>query len=209
VNKLVSNPTIKRRISAAVLIGALLLYGIIVKRERGGEMEKFVAPFALAGVLPNFLFCIGAPLMPLISPRELLFRQYVLLAVWVLVGMIVYEVTQIWDSTRVFDWADIWASCVGFVLSVGIGWKFFFRPECNADSGKANKGAAPNGGPATPLNNSDDAEGPPSLSLVVGLGLTRCYDCYAAPEEMALARVGGDDTSRCLRRHIFRTRIGL
>lgn len=143
----------------------LLFNGIGVKKVCGDEFGIFIAAHGSAGVLPNLLFCTGAPFLPLVSPGKVQFRQFVFLALWVSVAMAIYEVTQIWEPTRVFDWADIWASAVGGILAIGIGWLFFFRPQWRSENdGKAYKGASPNDGPATPDGNPRVTDGPSSVS---------------------------------------------
>jgi hypothetical protein len=108
-----------------VLIGAATLYTAAVKLDGGPATDTF-APRWLAGVLPNLAAGFVLPLLPLVPPRVVRFRELVAVAVLAFAGLTVYEFMQLKMPRRTFDWFDILASAVGAAAAVGVARGLFF-----------------------------------------------------------------------------------
>ncbi|VTR96101.1 unnamed protein product [Gemmata massiliana] len=68
------------------------------------------------------------PVVVFVGPRVVTARDYLVLDLFVLVGLCVYEVAQIWMPRRTFSWDDIGASVLGAGIAAVLGFALFLRP---------------------------------------------------------------------------------
>lgn len=121
-----SVPTTRRTVLAAAFMAAGFVFTVAVKLTRG--TDSALVANGLAGVLPNLTCAAFVPVVIFIGPRVITARDYLLFVVLILFGLLLYEVAQIWMPRRTFDFDDIWASAVGAVVAVALGFAFFLRP---------------------------------------------------------------------------------
>ena len=121
------SPTTQRRLVVALFIGFGLVLGIIIKISRGEIARAGFDPLALGGNAPDFLFAFAAPLVPMLSPRELSWNFFFRNAALILLGCLAYEISQIWMPGRTFDTRDIVAMFLGALLAAILSRRILFR----------------------------------------------------------------------------------
>ena len=122
----ISQATKTRRFTAGAVIAVGVFLGFVVKLKRTDLSEAGLDPMGLGGMAPDFLFAFGAPLLMLVSPRTIRWRSFVVTSVFILLGCVVYEFSQLRMPERTFDPKDIVASCVGALLCIGLSRILFF-----------------------------------------------------------------------------------
>lgn len=89
-------------------------------QELGFRRYLFIHQPFIAGCLPNFtavlLFSFGY--FAVKGPTSLM--QLIRSVVFVVIGLLLYELVQIWMPDRVFDIADMGASILGGILAIAI-----------------------------------------------------------------------------------------
>lgn len=122
-----SIPSVGRTVAAWSLYasGGIAAFGWKVLRDGDGLETSFMSHW-LVGVMPNLLPALVMPALIFIRPQIVRFNEYLMLVFAILVGLIVYEIVQLWMPSRTFDSADIAASFVGAGLGCVLCWLIFF-----------------------------------------------------------------------------------
>lgn len=122
-----SIPSLGRTVAAWSLYaaGGIAAFGWKVLRQQEA-FETGSVPHWLVGTFPNLLPALVMPALIFIRPQIVRFTEYLMLAMAILFGLIVYEIVQLWMPSRTFDYADIVASVVGAGLGCLLCWLIFF-----------------------------------------------------------------------------------
>ena len=101
--------------------------GLLLKLTRDFGIIPVLLPLDANGISPNFVIPLALPFVILIANKSVSLWGFTKTATGSAVGMIVYEVIQIWMPKRTFDFMDIYASFAGALASIIIAWVLFFR----------------------------------------------------------------------------------
>lgn len=74
----------------------------------------------LLGSLTNFFYVLGSTFIYPLFKNSISFKQYLNAVFFITLAAIVYEIDQLWTTTRTFDYLDIIATILAAILSVVI-----------------------------------------------------------------------------------------
>lgn len=121
----VYHPTTTRRVIASAILVSGFLLTLAVKLLRGHSENDMVT--LVLGAMPNLVCGAVTPFAVMIGYRTILYRDFLLLCLLLMAGLIVYEILQLTMQNRVFDWNDIGATTLGGLLAILFGRLFFRR----------------------------------------------------------------------------------
>jgi hypothetical protein len=104
-----------------------LAVGLLLKLTRDFGIIPVLLPLDANGISPNVVIPLALPFVILIANRSVSLWGFTKTATGLAVGIIMYEVIQIWMPKRTFDLMDIYASFAGALASIIIAWVLFFR----------------------------------------------------------------------------------
>jgi hypothetical protein len=123
----VSYPSIRRRLSAGLLLVIALALGLLLKLARDRGILPLLLPLDAGGTSPSFIIPFAVPFALLSRDREVRWRDAMKTAGLAGLGMVGYELLQPWLPGRTFDVYDIAAALLGVGVGVVVAWGLFFR----------------------------------------------------------------------------------
>jgi hypothetical protein len=112
------NQYAKLKIYYAVLLALTLLFTLYEELHlRRWLFHRFGRDSVVAGSLPNFLaVLVFSVAFTVIKPSE---REggIIRTVIAIVLGLVIYEIAQIWMPHRTFDWNDIAATLLGGIFS--------------------------------------------------------------------------------------------
>lgn len=120
----------KRRVMAMFYLFGSFLAVILLKSFIRPYLSHYnIEDFGITDPLPNFFFCFGLPLAPLLVKPSSSFKEFKSLCITsVLIGTI-YEIGQRFDTLGVFDPLDVLASFAGATVVFFFGKLYVFSKE--------------------------------------------------------------------------------
>jgi hypothetical protein len=123
----VSFPSTRRRVAAGLIVAVALLLGLLIKLARDHGILPLLLPLDLGGTSPSFIIPFAVPFALLAQQREVRWIDALKNAGFAGLGMVAYEVLQLWLPGRTYDSCDIVAALLGSGVGAVAAGALFFR----------------------------------------------------------------------------------
>lgn len=108
--------------ASGIMVSGFILT-IVVKLIR--SLIDVGVPIWIMDSMPNLICGAVVPFAVFIGNRTIRMHDFLAFCGFIVLGLIAYEIVQIWLPKRTFEVNDIGASAVGGLLSMSLGWIFF------------------------------------------------------------------------------------
>lgn len=130
----VSHPSIPRRVTAGAIVFMAFALGLLLKIARDRGILPLLLPLDAGGTSPSFIIPFAMPFLLLARKREVRWGDVMKAAGGAGLGMVGYEVLQLWMPGRTFDVNDIVAAVLGTGMGIGAARVLCFRHSLRSAS---------------------------------------------------------------------------